>query len=393
MKIIIAHPGTQYSHHLARELFELNFLEKYITSFAVAAGSLWHKIFKQRLKNRVIGGVPSSRIKIYPSAELLYLIQSNWVDDIEDRIHNRNSFFQDKVIAHDIDAVDCVIGFDTSSWKLADYCRKVGKEFILDVSIGHSLTKENVFSKLRNEFPLWKDVVNKKRQKLIELEKVEYELATKIVVPSSFVKQTLIENGVNENKIYINPFGTDISGFRSERKKGSNPIVQFLFFGSLTARKGLPLLLKVWEKMDTNKSELVIAGYGNLPKGQVLPRGVKLLGAISAADRAELYDNADVFVFPSYFEGFAQVQIEAAASGLPIIGTVNSGAEEIVRNGYNGFIIETGNEVQLTNAMHYFVSNRNEIALMSKRVQENIDFFSWNSYGKRWKGIIENRLV
>jgi glycosyltransferase involved in cell wall biosynthesis len=99
-----------------------------------------------------------------------------------------------------------------------------------------------------------------------------------------------------------------------------------------------------------------------------------------------------VFVFPSFFEGFAQVQVEAAACGLPIIGTQNSGAEEIIQDGYNGFIVEPGNIDQLVSAMRFFVKNREKLAVMSAKVRERIDFFSWNSYGNRWKAILETKL-
>ncbi len=95
-----------------------------------------------------------------------------------------------------------------------------------------------------------------------------------------------------------------------------------------------------------------------------------------------------MFFFPSYFEGLAQVQIEAAAAGLPIIGTSNSGAEEVIMNGYNGFVIETGNLDQLISSIEYFISNPAEILVMSKRVCERMDFFSWSSYGDRWNEIL-----
>jgi glycosyltransferase involved in cell wall biosynthesis len=154
----------------------------------------------------------------------------------------------------------------------------------------------------------------------------------------------------------------------------------------------LPTLLNAWKALGEEEAELIIAGYGNIPKNVSIPENVKILGAILPEKRAQLYAQADVFVFPSFFEGFAQVQVEAAACGLPIIGTQNSGAEEIIQDGYNGFIVEPGNIDQLVSAMRFFVKNREKLAVMSAKVRERIDFFSWNSYGNRWKAILETKL-
>lgn len=391
LKVTLLHPGTQHSHHLARELTRLKMLDKFITSFVVSENSILNKLFHGLLTNRVLLGISYDCFKTYPDIEFSYWIEAILNRDQEYLLYKRNSRFQDRIIKNDLKDKPVIIGFDTSSWKLAEHCQKTGQEFILDVSIGHPLSKEKVFEKLRTDFPLWKDGIPRKNEGLVALEQMELQSASKIVVPSNFVKRTLIENNISPNKIFVNPFGTSLFTPYIEARKTDKKLI-FLFFGSLTARKGLPTLLNAWKALGEEEAELIIAGYGNIPKNVSIPENVKILGAILPEKRAQLYAQADVFVFPSFFEGFAQVQVEAAACGLPIIGTQNSGAEEIIQDGYNGFIVEPGNIDQLVSAMRFFVKNREKLAVMSAKVRERIDFFSWNSYGNRWKAILETKL-
>lgn len=392
-KAVLLHPGTQYSFNLAIELHRKNLLDKYITSFSVSSNSILYRLFKERLNSRLLREVPAGIVRNYPMLEAKTFIKS-WINggDSEDILYERNLEFQKTVIRNDLKDAHIVIGFDTSSWKIADFCKANGKKFILDVSIGHPVVKEQIFKVIRAQFADWNDISNPKKNDRIELEVQEFELADLIVVPSHFVSRTLISQGVDEKKIRINPFGTDLNAWSKAARKNGKDKVTFLFFGSLTARKGLPLLLAAWDLLNPTDAKLIIAGYGQIPETVNLKSSVHVLGPIQANGRLALFEMADVFVFPSYFEGLAQVQIEAAASGLPVIGTSNSGAEELVKNGESGFIIEPGHLGQLVAAMKYFIENPDHIRSMSRRIRERSDFFSWNAYGDRWHSILNEAL-
>ena len=214
-------------------------------------------------------------------------------------------------------------------------------------------------------------------------------MANKIVVQSDFVRQTYLENGVPFAKIAINQFGTAVSEFHAMPKQVvSADRVRFLFFGSFTARKGLPLLLAAWSEMDTTHAELVLAGYGAIPLGVTLPVNVVNQGMIGRVQRQSLFDHAHVFVFPSNFEGLAQVQIEAAACGLPLIGTFNSGGGELIENYENGFLIDSEDKEALKKAMAYFIDRPEKISKMGKVSRYKAESFTWDAYGDRWKEIL-----
>jgi len=308
---------------------------------------------------------------------------------LEDKLSARNEAFQKAIPDHELEQSDIIIGFDTSSWILAERCKKLGKRFILDVSIAHPLSKKKVYEKLSEEFPDWSLELKPKKEALIAKEVLETELADLIVVPSTFVKGTYLENGVDGKKISINPFGTNIEAFRHNLAKPKDKCI-FFFLGGLTARKGLPFLLETWKQCSFQNAELIIAGFSDLPPGFELPPNVTNLGRLAKEERNQIFDQAHVFVFPSFFEGLAQVQIEAMASGLPVIGTTNSGAPDLIEAGKHGFVIEPGNVEALKKAMTFFVQNPDQIQKMGIDARKKSEQFTWDAYGERWVNLLNN---
>lgn len=373
-------------------------LYKFSTGFTIPEKSLLHKIYnispkviKQKVSGRILYGVPSNKIIQNRLLDLVSFQRTKFSKSHEQILYKRNRSFQLAISNETIKNADVVIGFDTSSWILAERCKKLGRKFILDVSIGHPNSMQRIFKELSILYPRWYENLTLKNKFLIDLERQEMELADKIVVPSEFVLRTYVENGIAEDKITINPFGTNVSFFKTTPKQIKRQNVYFLFFGGLNARKGLPFLLDTWEEFYKGfpNTTLTIAGTGSLPTNYILPKGVQQIGKVVPSKRQELYNSADVFVFPSFFEGLALVQIEAAACGLPIIGTTNSGATEIITEGKEGFIIQPGNKDQLYNALKFFYQNQDAIESMGRKASNKAnEYFTWNAYGNRWGDIL-----
>lgn len=400
MKVFLAHPGTQHSYHLASQLEKLGMLYKYSTGFTIPQKGFLHKIYelippgiKQKISGRVLYGVPANKVNQHRVIDLISFQGTKVSKAHEQILYRRNKLFQLAISSRTIKNADVVIGFDTSSWILAERCKKLGTKFILDVSIAHPYSKEKIYRELEILYPQWAEHLNPKNKFFIDLEQQEMELADKIVVPSKFVRTTYIEYGVEEYKMSINPFGTNVSFFKSTSKNVKGQDVRYLFFGGLNARKGLPFLLETWEEFNKTfpNSFLTIAGIGSLPDNYRLPPKVRMIGKVAPGERQDLYNQADIFVFPSFFEGLALVQIEAGACGLPIIGTTNSGAEELVTNGEEGFIISPGDKKELFSAMEFFILNKDAIDVMGKKASVRVNtHFTWEAYGERWKSILND---
>jgi glycosyltransferase involved in cell wall biosynthesis len=340
----------------------------------------------------MLDGLPGGKLKLHPIGEFASLLQSKLGDaNSEAVLHRRNERFQRSIPTADLAESDLVVGFDTSSWLIGSRVRSLGRKFVLDRSIGHPVAKERIFSDLRERYPAWAATVPMKAAGYIAEEDDEHRLSDIIVVPSAFVSETLTSQGVPRAKIRVVPFGTDLSVFKPSEPRRPVGRVIFLFVGSLSARKGVPTLLEAWRAAAMVDTELWLAGSGSLPRSEIagLPAGVRLFGPQSRDQVAALMRAADVFVFPSFFEGLAQVQIEALASGLPVIGTRESGAGELVRDEHNGFVVPAGDAAALADRMKQLAGRPRDLARLRDAVLAERHRLDWSAYGDRWSRLLD----
>lgn len=411
MKVLLTHPGTQYSPMLATQLAKQGILYKYATGvvFPDAPNSWWWRWLgklgmQQVAKKRLAAGVAVGEMHWQPWPELWAMFRQRVLKHQNDPVfYQRNAWFQRQLPQGLIAESDIVIGFDTSSWILANRVKQAGKLFVLDASIAHPLAKEAVFENVVRRYPQWGQELAPKRAKNIAVELQEMERADHIVVASSFTKNSYLQHGVAAEKISVNPYGTDLSFFNSKwagetpfsaPKKADDGLV-FFFFGSITARKGFPWLCDIWEKFYAKypNCKLVAGGYGQPPAGFLLPAGIQLIGAIHPQQRSQWFKAADVFVFPSFFEGFAQVIIEAMASGLPVITTTHTAAPDMMTSGKEGFVIAPGSDTDLVQALSFFAENPQQIEPMGRQARQLVEGYTWEAYGSRWKTILETMHV
>jgi starch synthase len=394
-QVLLVHPGTQYAPHLARELSSHGMLHRFWTGFALAEGSWAARLLKlcpanisSRLVKRMME-ISLSKLRILPLLDWRARKAARSVGE-EAAFFERNRRFQEAIPDREILAANVVIGFDTSAWLLGRRAKAMKRKFILDQSIGHPAAKERIFESLRQRFPEWSTSAPKKSAEIVAVEREEHALADVIVVPSDFVKQTLVEEGVDESKIRIIPFGTDLTLFHPPEKRGGKTVV-FLFVGGLTARKGLPVLLTAWRQLALPDAELWLVGSGSLPMSEsaTLPPTVKMLGPQGRQEVASLMRQADVFVFPSFFEGLAQVQIEALATGLPLIATHESGAADLIHEGTTGFLIRAGDVEALAKRIQRLAQDATLRQQMQQAALAVRDRLSWQIYGGRWSTLLK----
>jgi glycosyltransferase involved in cell wall biosynthesis len=151
--------------------------------------------------------------------------------------------------------------------------------------------------------------------------------------------------GLSEEKLAVVPYGVDLEAFHP-RPPGDEVDAPFriLFAGRISLQKGVPYLLQAYNRLRGGSSsiELWLAGkmdreLSRLLHAERLP--VRVLGQLSRERLAEVYREVSVFVLPSLQEGLATVLAQALASGLPVIATPNSGAEDLIEDGLEGFIV------------------------------------------------------
>ena len=212
----------------------------------------------------------------------------------------------------------------------------------------------------------------------------EFELADFITVPSKFVYDSFITEGVDENKLFLVPYGVDIQKFYPSPEKRDNSIFRLLFVGQVGLRKGVPYLLKAWQQLNLPNAELWLAGRVVPSAEQIIipytqDLSIRFLGHVS--DMQSLYHQVDTFVLPSIEEGSALVTYEAMACGLPLIYTFNTGA--VARNGIEGIEIPIRDVTALAAAIETLYLDSSLRQELGKAGQKRAKQFTWQLAGEK----------
>lgn len=398
--VLLAHPGTQYSHQLARQLARHNSLYQFWTGFALATDGMAGQVVNQyvpsrwqrRLANRIIRGVPARSLRTLPTVELKALKRLRQGESPQRVFHERNQKFQEQIPAASLQKASAIIGFDTSSWLLAERAGKNSKPYFLDQSISHPLVNQAIMEKVAQRFPDWQAEIEERLPEVLACERREYQLATKIIAASSFSRQSLISQGVPADKIIVNPYGVDLELFHPPAAPRRRQPVRFLFLGLLSARKGIPLLVEAWQKLKLKNAELWLVGPAREQERALIPElpGLKCLGKYPHQELPELLRQCDVLVFPSYCEGFALVLLEALASGMPIITTEATAGPDLIQDGVEGRLIPSGDMDALCEAMQQCAEQPEQLDIMALAARRAAERFSWDAYGDRWQQILRD---
>jgi glycosyltransferase involved in cell wall biosynthesis len=233
------------------------------------------------------------------------------------------------------DIFHCLSGFGTHTHSVAR--SRFGAKTICDRGSSHIVEQNSL---LIEEYGRWRIPFGGIHQAAIDRELSEYDRCDRIFVPSSFALRTFLKRGVAASKLRQIPYGVDLDLFRPYPPEHTK--FRVVYAGVLSLQKGIPYLLEAMEPLSRYGIELWLIG-------RVLPEIVpflkryrgqcKLLGPQPRTNLPKLYSQASVFAISSIQEGLALVQVQAMACGLPVIGTTNSGAEDLVREGEDGFVL------------------------------------------------------
>jgi glycosyltransferase involved in cell wall biosynthesis len=206
-----------------------------------------------------------------------------------------------------------------------------------------------------------------------------------MIVPGRASSRYISSLGALPEKIAIAPNAVDMHFFASHgrRDRSVRDGCRFLYVGSLHPLKGLDVLLDAWSLLGHPSAMLTVVGDG--PARQDVGRraalaavsSVRLTGHLDREALAAEYASADVFVFPSLSDPWGLVLNEAMACGLPVVTTSAPGAaEDLVSDGWNGYVVRPGDAVALAEAMRALAADADLRASMGRRSLERIAGFS-----------------
>ena len=189
---------------------------------------------------------------------------------------------------------------------------------------------------------------------------------TKAVVVTSPATARIVTSdyGVPLERITVARPGNDAVS----RARGSNSgPLHLLAVGAVVPRKGFDVLVAALATISGLPWRLTIAGdltrdstaaarlQSEIARHKLTDR-IAVLGAVSSGTLGRLYETADLFVLPSYFEGYGMAYSEALAHGLPVIGTTAGAVAETVPR-EAGLLVAPGDPAALAEALRRAITN------------------------------------
>lgn len=225
--------------------------------------------------------------------------------------------------------------------------------------------------------------------------------ADHIIAVSEHTKHDVMSlYGIPEERITVIHSGIAHQGMPAQkdiqrvREKYQLPKKFVLYIGAHEPRKNIPTLVRAWRAIAGSiPQDLVLAGERGWRRGQLsktLAQGqsqdrVHELGFIPELDKAALYAAADLFVYPSFYEGFGFPPLEALMAGTPVVTSFNSALSEVV--GEWATMIDPYNGGELAGVMKELLSDLPEVT--EKTQQEIRERYSWDTAALQTLRVLE----
>ena len=218
-------------------------------------------------------------------------------------------------------------------------------------------------------------------------------LADCVLVPSDHIAKTLVYHGTPASKIRVIPYAADCRRFHPVNERAARPGCTFLFAGGISQRKGIKYLLEAWRRIWRPGWRLQLLGPLPVNLGPLAPylEIVEPLGQVSQSEMPQRMASADVFVFPSLFEGSAVVTYEALAAGLPCVVTPSAGS--VVRDGVEGFIVAPRQIDELAHRMAQLGSDPLLRTRMATAARARALAFDWPRYHQQLVTVVNELLL
>lgn len=174
-----------------------------------------------------------------------------------------------------------------------------------------------------------------------------------------------------------------------------------LYVGRLDYRKGLIDLIKAAQILKDNIRTIKILIVGTGPLYEYIRaiirkndlNNIELTGYVPWKRLLWLYRNAEIFVFPSHYEGLPTVVLEAMACGLPVVASDISAHRDVIINGYNGLLSKKGSPDSIAENILTLIENEKLQRKLGKNARKTIEEkFTWDKIGKKFERIYRQTI-
>jgi len=229
--------------------------------------------------------------------------------------------------------------------------------------------------------------------------------ADAIIVPSRSTARDLVRfDRADPGRIHVVPLAASLPETEVDpddvlkRLKVPKPYV--LFVGTLEPRKNCVRLVRAYRRSVARAGlphALVLAGplgWGTQGLHRELalqgPGEIHLTGGVGGAELDALYRGADIFVYPSLYEGFGLPPLEAMARGVPTIASATSSLPEVT--GDAALAVDPGSVLHLADAIERLLTDRVERERLAAAGRERAAAFTWGRTARMTLDVYESVL-
>ena len=266
--------------------------------------------------------------------------------------------------------------------------RRMGAKTLYDLPIGYWRAARSLLLDEAERQPEWAGTLIGNQDSVAKTERKEAELALAdvVFVASAYTRDTLSAASGFKGPIVVVPYGSPsvLAAAMPAAPAPSAKKLRALFVGSLGQRKGLSYLFAACRQVQSGVS-LTVIGQKPLEPCPALERELSAVRWLPSCSHQQILAEMaahDVFVFPSLFEGFGLVLLEALAMGLPIITTAHTAGPDLIQDGVEGFIVPIRDAAAIAERLELLHREPARLAAMSQSARERARQFSWGKYEK-----------
>ncbi len=340
-KIIVSQIGARHRYVIPRVLDKSGLLYRLYTdsstySFLGRCASLLKKLhIISKSLSRLLGRrIAVSKDKVY-SSDLLFvksiINKLCFRSNIETQMMVYDGMSQ-KCIRWGVGEADCVYGMYFENFSFLKYAKSKGLKIVVDIyerPLTYKLLTEEIRS--NEEYSVFEaSIVENERKHKVRMQYIEdlLSLADYYTIPSYKVIESLRSfSNFEERKVFYLPYASSIVPVCYKWKPQKHRV---LFVGSDIVNKGVLYCAMAATKLKGKYSDIdfrIVGLSRDYKTSSPVFDNLNFVGFLNKEQLEAEYCSAEVFVFPTMFEGFAGAVIEAASCGCPIITTDNAGMD------------------------------------------------------------------